>query len=1417
MMNGKKSYLISFTALFSKRGYELKIGFEQIINANNQYHLTAPVNSTYKTLIEDTMKNANKAPHSATGLFGRLGSAEYITQYDGFEVETVVASIVSYLSGIHKYFNGETVTDGTTDEQQDASRLEQILEAEGAALSEGSRIDKFAHLEELASGDLYDVKVSVAEGNRVSISLSNKQSVIHALESTVSGISQDTQMGGIESAENSVRLNAEEGRAVLSNIVRSILDGEMALTSVGTHDPDISVVGELHYTEIGEVGFDRAVSDSYPLEYAVLVSEGSEQGYELAEIAVKGSSLEVYVRTDTRQEGTLEGREEARQLEVTEDAFVSRTETGHLDIVFEAQTGTPVYAEKRNEAELTLTTVTDTYGGGEAEMNEHVLAETLYNEPTILSEYVMVDTNKDVDLQPSTEVHTYQNADAQEFIQTDTVIQASQQDDVRGELIQPVYDGQVERVLVQGENVQDAAMQESLMYDTLVNTQTDEQTTVVTYENGHSLEFLSKATSQVKDARIKSTQSVDTSVSADMQEFLTYDTRQDSELETFTRAESWANSLLLIDRTVMADTEQEGRQSLELESGKIEMEYMAGVESLDQSYYFDKHITNFSFSSSDSVKDATESLLLTIEYTSDTAKAGSLTDASSAIGDNEGYLKLVSQGSSVQEYNADIDDFTDVTYVSGDGAIQLISDAEVYVGGDPLVDRFIEATDKSDKMDAEVEEWTEAGMSKRTQVEVESLYMFEQIQGAIAESPEILKAVRLMEIMYGSKAVDLIEAGMENIIQDSITQSFTQADFPAITQTVIEKLKQAGAGVTVIASNQEEVHAEHNKGADLKAESLTTGRYVVEPEGTMPQGISGASLSDFKQTADITEISRAIAEANKHIGVIQGLDKAEQKTFGEGVKQTGLTAAETDITRDGVVHLPETALSDPTAEGVGTKVETGFAGMGYEGEVERPDIANQVTSVEAIKQDIETAIQSDSKNVSYKHKTETALSNPTAEGAGTKLETGLAGMRYEGELERPDTANQVTSVEAIKQDIETAIQSDSKHVSYKHKTETALSNPTAEGVGTKLEIGLAGMGYEGELERPDTANQVTSVEGIKQDLESAVHSDSKHVSYEHKTETAFNGTGVYGVWYGISLGEQRTDRDAVTYKIEGARISDGNSPTAIQELEDACQSDVAKETVLYEEHTAMFTDKGYEAVESKLEGATSGKSNDAFVVGIEGATSFISEEAVVHQGDSAQYHDDSTMGVIHESESANIDDSSKVGTISEMVTATTTTNAEAVTHELEGAVSGKDTGAFIQAGELAEHISHQDLAVIEDLESGVRKRLQLETDIQDDSKVTNHREPIETHISEPEEAARHTKAIEVGIEKPEKVDRPKLVLEVDIEQSEGAERPKRVIETTIEKSEGGILKTPEEPKKPRIWLIIGKIASWSIWNWKKTR
>ncbi|MDN4602024.1 hypothetical protein P5G61_12370 [Paenibacillus sp. F6_3S_P_1C] len=1289
MMNGKKSYLISFTALFSKKGYELTIGFEQIINANNQYHLTAPVNSTYRTLIEDTMKGANKVPHSATGLFGRLGSAEYVTQYDGFEVETVVASIVSYLSGIHKYFNGETVTDVTTGEQQSVRRLEQVLDAEGAAVREGSRTDHLALLDELSSGDLYDVKVSIEEGNRVSISLSNKQSVIHALESNTSGISADAQMSGFDTAENGVRLNAEKGRAVLSNIVRNILDGEIALLSTASHDPNITMQGGIAHFESADFGMYRADGKSYQVEYAIIVSEGKEFGYELAETSTKDSSLKGYELAETRQEGTLEKIEEARRLEVTEDAFLALIETALSDMAFDAQDVAYIYAEKQNEADLTLTTLTDTYGGGDAEVNESIVAETFYHDPTMLSEFIMVDTHKDTHLETFTQVYTYQNVDVQEFGQTDTVMQASQQDTMTGDLIQPVYEGGIDGVLTQGETVHDSTLHESIAYETLVHepAHLDLYTESTTREDVYIIESSSQATKHVKDARIESTQTVDRRATAELQEFLTYETRRDGQFETIEVTDSQSGSFLEIDRISTADTLQEGGVIPALESGKVEMDYDARTDGLEQSFYFDKGGAISFFTGASSIANGAENRLESAEYTSDAWGNESITKASSDS-EAEGRLEFSSQAVVNQAYAADVETATDAEHlISSSSDIQLVTNAEIYVGGDPLVDRFMSADNVSDRTDAEVEEMTDAEVTERMQAEVQSLVTFEQIQGVIAESPEILKAVRLMEIMYGSKAVDLIEAGMENIIQDSITQGFTQADFPAITQAVIERMKQAGAGVTVVATNQDEVQAEHNKGAELAVENPSTGRYINEPEGTMPQEMSGASLFDLHWTADVSEIGRAISEANKHIGIMQTIESAEQTTFGEGLRPNTLTAAESDITKDGVVHFPETAVSDPTAEGV------------------------------------------------------------------------IAG----------------------------------------------------------IETGSAGMEYDGVMERPETADHMTSAEGVMQETVTAEQSDAKQVGYEHKPETAVNETGRDGVWFGIELAEQRADKEGVTHEIEGARISGGNSLSILHEIEGAWQSDAARESVLHELESVTYGDREYEMEETKLEGATQNKSADAVLSEIEGATSFTSEEAGVLGLESADYPDGSTEGVIHEVESAYLDDSRKVGTISEMETATSTTNAEAIVHKSEQATSGKEMNAVIQEEELADYSSYQNESVIEELDSATRKRKQLVTDIHDDTESVNNREPIETNIAEPEEAARPTKAVEIGIEKSEEADRPKRVFEVDIEKAEGATRPKREIETTIERPEGGILKTPEEPKKPRIWLILGKIASWSIWNWKKTR
>ncbi|MFF2889463.1 hypothetical protein [Paenibacillus sp. NPDC057967] len=110
MLNGKKSYLLSITALFSEKGYELVVGLNYLVDINNQYHLTAPIISTYRAFIEDTMKSAGKVSSTATGTFGQTYRADLAYEPEGIEVETVLATVVNYLNDIHGLLSGESST-----------------------------------------------------------------------------------------------------------------------------------------------------------------------------------------------------------------------------------------------------------------------------------------------------------------------------------------------------------------------------------------------------------------------------------------------------------------------------------------------------------------------------------------------------------------------------------------------------------------------------------------------------------------------------------------------------------------------------------------------------------------------------------------------------------------------------------------------------------------------------------------------------------------------------------------------------------------------------------------------------------------------------------------------------------------------------------------------------------------------------------------------------------------------------------------------------------------------------------------------------------------------------------------------------------------------------------------------------------
>lgn len=110
MLNGNKSYLLSITALFSKKGYGLMLDLNHLVDINNQYLLTAPVNGTYKAFIEENSKSARKTPDSATGAFGKSIAASFALEPEGIGLETVKATVVSYLNDVHGFLSADYST-----------------------------------------------------------------------------------------------------------------------------------------------------------------------------------------------------------------------------------------------------------------------------------------------------------------------------------------------------------------------------------------------------------------------------------------------------------------------------------------------------------------------------------------------------------------------------------------------------------------------------------------------------------------------------------------------------------------------------------------------------------------------------------------------------------------------------------------------------------------------------------------------------------------------------------------------------------------------------------------------------------------------------------------------------------------------------------------------------------------------------------------------------------------------------------------------------------------------------------------------------------------------------------------------------------------------------------------------------------
>ncbi|MFF2909133.1 hypothetical protein, partial [Paenibacillus sp. NPDC057934] len=1069
-MNGKKSYLISFTALFSKKGYEVTFGVEQIINSNNWYHLTAPVNSTYKTLIEDTMKGANKVPHSATGLFGKLTNADNVTEYEGVGIEIAIASIVSYLSDIHRYFSGDTVVMSRTDWQRTGRRLDNTIDVGLTPMESGRETADNGIIDDTEIGALYDVNIVIAEDNRVTMSLSSNTGTSNKLEHAA-GNKTGTIIEIPEFFE--FKLDAEEGRAILSSILRQLLEGEISLLSQADLNSQISD-SIIDHNSIGSV----VIKDSEEISnrYAEIFKNSSYERIENAGLSMMDSSVTRGVLADTQIHVSNHITISAERVEVIKEASVGGLTEAITDMVYNSNNhhmvestsaGFEVDVHRLVSVDTSVlagmedtkivdtvndATIEQTYGGNlegyfeSSDMADFIKAESLVSSSAYLSQETTVDNYMKIDNEILIESEIVLLAVSQDYIHSDTIINITLQGTEMADLQQPIYDGKVDGTLTNVENRRDALLDEVIYYDIRIDSQPINLTAVDTYENSSQSNELVSVEVKGTNGAIHSKTLAEGShrTLSSMDETIAYDTTQFGILETIEQADSSSYADLTFSRG-QVDKRQDAHfiaytetDSFSGEIGRVDFIEWAKVEMDYDSYVLHQDTEANSLTKNgltidyySTAQTSYEAKVSDIEWSTHiTKEAGEvrLTSAKNTADMMDGEVERTTIATPLRDYDAEVEHVMGATLINGDGAdIQIITNSEVYVGGQPLIDLIIEAKNLTTCHDSEVEEFTEFLATEQVESEVQSFTAIEQMKSVITESPEILKAVRLLEIMYGSKAVDYIEAGMTKILQDSISGEFLMSDLPLRTTAVIEQIKMAGAGVTTLGINQESSLASRSEGADvLQPQETALGGMYVQFRESVTEEFTDAQFYDFSRPMDIEEMSHAILGANNRIGQSHHLIEADNVAGMSGTRPQEFALIDMESEADGMAH--EIEIADLQVERGGNSPEeivTAKADRSFEGYETGTTLANMQRGMEGvIQQSSAGEISSNSEGTT--DRTVTAASGSSSEGVLHELESATTESSRDGVLPGLERANHSVSRDAVLAELEGATTESSK-------------------------------------------------------------------------------------------------------------------------------------------------------------------------------------------------------------------------------------------------------------------------------------------------------------------------------------------------------------------------------------------------------
>ncbi len=343
MLNGK-TYLISFTALFSKKGYGLTVGVDTLYDGekDTQYHLTAPATSTYRAMKMEEAKTGDKLPYVASSLFGgALREASIDIEVEGVEMDVVMASVTDYLANVQTHLSARAFDEEALIDNRSEGKLKQDLkDAEIDYVTSVTTFDREATRAEglLKAEHFLGGKTGSVESNREALNLTREIKDVHDIEfyRDATRIS-DTPDAVIYKAVDTTKLDPlSDGVSEYvstRNITADVKDAdlEVAVDALNLSKEKDATVDVSAGTVNQSTEFDLHVIERFVDGSARLDREGSVEHYVSAEAGLN-QDADLHFLTDADHALSMTGREPEEYTQSTTGAGVEGVDIPFTDV-----------------------------------------------------------------------------------------------------------------------------------------------------------------------------------------------------------------------------------------------------------------------------------------------------------------------------------------------------------------------------------------------------------------------------------------------------------------------------------------------------------------------------------------------------------------------------------------------------------------------------------------------------------------------------------------------------------------------------------------------------------------------------------------------------------------------------------------------------------------------------------------------------------------------------------------------------------------------------------------------------------------------------------------------------------------------------------------------------------------------------